>query len=150
MRVYRVAFIGHRRIEQAYGLEDKIEAQVSDLLRSHSFVEFYMGRNGDFDVSAAAAVKRAQRKYGTENSSLILVQAYPSKNDEHFERYYDEIMRPVDPGTHYKAALTRRNEWMIDNADFLISYVNVFSGGAYRTLEYAKSKKLDFINLAFS
>ena len=109
-----------------------------------------MGRNGDFDVSAAAAVKRAQRKYGTENSSLILVQAYPSKDDGHFEQYYDEIMRPIDPGIHYKAALTRRNEWMIDNADFLISYVNVFSGGAYRTLEYAKSKKLDFINLAFS
>ena len=150
MRSYGVAFIGHRRIEHEYGLEDCLEEMVMDLLHRHEFVEFYVGRNGDFDVSAAAAVKRAQRRFGTGSSSLNLVLPYRVKDEEHYVKYYDEIMYPIGPDVHFKAAITKRNEWMINQANLVIAYVKQFTGGANTALEYAKARKVDFINIAYS
>lgn len=79
MRIYRVTFIGHRCIEREYELENKIEEIIKDLIRTKEYVELYMGRNGDFDISAASAVKRAQKALGKHNSSLILVEPYSMK-----------------------------------------------------------------------
>ena len=55
-----------------------------------------MGRNGDFDISAASAVKRAQKALGKHNSSLILVEPYSMKNDPFYEKYYDEVILPIE------------------------------------------------------
>ena len=120
-----------------------------ELLHRHEFLEFYVGRNGDFDVMAAMAVKRAQRRYGTETSSLSLVLPYSVKDEEQLANYYDDILYPIPPSVHFKAAIKKRNEWMIDQVNFLITYVKKFEGGANTALEYAKTKRIDFNNIAF-
>ena len=141
MEIYRIAFIGHREIYGHYLLEDQIEQIARDKLYEKEYVEFYVGRNGDFDISVAAAIKRAQNAVGHHNSCLILLQPYPMKDDEYYEKFYDEVQYPVDSKTHPKAAIMKRNQWMIDNADLLVAYVEEDrSGGAMTTLKYAKSK----------
>ena len=50
MEIYQVAFIGHRRIDAYEHLEDRIEQIARDLIRQKEYVEFYVGRNGDFDI----------------------------------------------------------------------------------------------------
>ena len=57
--IYRVAFIGHREIRDITYVENKIEELVLDLLHKYESVEFNLGRNGDFDICAASAIKRA-------------------------------------------------------------------------------------------
>ena len=42
MNIYRVAFIGHRRIEQARRIEDQIEVIAKNLLKQKEYVEFYV------------------------------------------------------------------------------------------------------------
>lgn len=37
---------------------------------------------------------------------------------------------------------------MIDNADFVIAYVKYSIGGAFKTLEYAKTQKVLYCNIA--
>jgi hypothetical protein len=39
---------------------------------------------------------------------------------------------------------------MVDSADFVISYVKYSWGGAAKTLEYAKRKKVPLVNVALS
>lgn len=68
--IYRIAFIGHREIYGHYRLEDEIERIVRDKLYEKEYVEFYVGRNGDFDISVASAIKRAQNAVGHHNSCL--------------------------------------------------------------------------------
>ena len=58
MDVYRIAFIGHRQICGQYHLEDEITKLVLEKLHSKEYVELYVGRNGDFDILAASAVKK--------------------------------------------------------------------------------------------
>lgn len=148
MNIYRVAFIGHRYIEGNYDLEERIENIIREKLHSKEFVEIYVGRNGDFDISVASATKRAQEALGHHNSSLILLQPYPMKDDPYYEKFYDEIWYPIDGKTHPKAAITKRNQWMIDNADLLIAFVhNDQKGGALTTLKYAQKQGVEIINL---
>ena len=149
MRSYSVAFIGHRRIEREWHLAERLEEMTMALLEKHEYVEFLIGRNGDFDIMAASAVKRAQKRFGSESSSLNLVLPYRVKDEEYYAKYYDDILYPISPNVHFKAAITKRNEWLVNHAHHIIAYVKTFSGGAYTALEYAKAKRVDFINLAY-
>ena len=149
MDIYRVAFIGHRVLTHQYGLEDKIERVVRDIIREKEFVEFLMGRNGDYDIMAASTVKRVRESVGSDNSSLILILPYRMKDDEYYEKYYDVIEYPIDINTHPKAAITARNRWMIENADLLVAYVEKDrKGGAYTTMRYMEKLQKKTVNLA--
>ena len=148
MEIYRVSFIGHRELYRIRYIEDRIENLARDLLFKNEYVEFYVGRNGDFDISVASAIKRAQKDFGNHNSSLILVLPYHAKDEEYYEKFYDEVCLPIDSKTHFKAAITKRNEWLIDNSDLLIAYVETESGGAYKTMKYAEQKGVEIINIA--
>lgn len=67
----------------------------------------------------------------------------PKEKDEYDNtlKIFDDTIYPdiekVPPGF----AIIKRNEWMIDNSDFLIAYVKNDFGGAYKTLQYAEKKK---------
>ena len=149
MDIYRVTFLGHRRISAAFSMEiDKqIEQIARDLILQKEYVEFYVGRNGDFDILAASAIKRTQRAVGNQNSSLILVLPYPVKDLEYYEKFYDEILFPLDPKTHFKAAITQRNQWMIQNSDLLIAFVQENKGNSYLGMNQAEKSGIQVINL---
>ena len=49
---------------------------------------------------------------------------------------------------NYKAAIQKRNRWLVDRADFLIAYLFRDFGGAYETVKYAKKQGKPVINLA--
>lgn len=148
MEIYRVAFIGHRELFNIVAIENEIEEIAKGLMRKHEFVEFYIGRNGDFDILAASAIKRARKNCETNNSELILVLPYSVKDECYYEEYYDNIYYPLDPKTHYKNAIQKRNEWLVENCDMLIAYVEPNRlGGAMSTLQYAKKSGVNIINL---
>ena len=149
VEIYRIAFIGHRYIEGQYCLEDQIKDMIQEKLRTKEYVELYVGRNGDFDISVASATKRAQEVLGHQNSGLILVQPYRMKDDPYYEKFYDEVCYPVEEKTYPKAAIKKRNQWMIDNADLLIAYVEPDrKGGALTALRYAEKQGVEIFNLA--
>ena len=149
MEIYRITFAGHRQILWQNLPEEKIESIIRENILIREYVELYVGRNGDFDISVASAVKRAQKALGTHNSRLILVQPYPMKDDQYYEKFYDDILYPVEKGAHPKAAISKRNRWMIDNADLLVAYAESGrAGGASNTIRYAKKKGIEIINLA--
>ncbi len=148
VEIYRVSFIGHRQIYEIRYVEDRIEHLAREFLRQKEYVEFYVGRNGDFDVSVASAVRRAQRGDGARNSSLILVLPYRVKDESYYRDFYDEVCLPIDPKTHFKAAITKRNEWIIDHSDLLVAFVERPSGGAYKALQYAEQRGTEIVNIA--
>ena len=147
MKIFRVSFIGHRQVENWREVDNRVDEIVRELIRTKEYVEFYMGRNGEFDKSVASIIKRAQNDLGKENSSLILVLPYHVKDEEYYEEYYDEIYMPIEK-VHFKSAITKRNEWLVDNSDLLVAYVNKDFGGAYNTLKYAAKKGVQIINVA--
>lgn len=145
--IYRVSMIGHRVVED-YGIEEKLYELFWELLRTKEYVEFYLGRNGDFDILAASVIKRLHKNYRDDNSVMILVLPYPVKDYEYYDDYYDEIIIPDElHGVHPKAAITERNRWIVANSDMLIAYIRNKSGGTATCVRLAERLRRTVIKI---
>ena len=149
MDIYRVAFFGHRRIDRLGEIEEKLVPILNELILTKEYVEFYIGRNGEFDEFAASVIKRVQKQLDRGNSVLILTLPYTVKDIEYYADYYDEIVIPDAIGkAHPKAAITLRNKWMVDIADLVVAYIEYEEGGAYTAVKYANKNNKNVINLS--
>ena len=138
---------GHRDFNGHRQLEERLIPLLRDLIRKKKFIEIYMGRDGEFDTYAATLVKRVQKDYDDYHAiEFNLVLPYPKKDMEYFEKYYDRVDIPIS--THPKLAITKRNEWMVEQADLVICYIERESGGAHKAVQYAKELEKEVINLA--
>lgn len=90
MNIYTVAFFGHRELPNMFALEDRLMSLLREIINTHEYVEFLVGRDGDFDQFASSTVKSAIREYACGNASLILVLPYEraeyQDNKDSFER----------------------------------------------------------------
>ena len=150
--IYTVSFFGHRRIENSFRLEEVLEDIICRLLWEKEYVEFLVGRDGDFDQLVSSTVKRCKRKVGDHNSALIWIQPYPKaeylNDEESFHNYYDEIeICETSASAHFKAAIQIRNRSLVDRSHLAVFFVEQKHGGAYQTMRYAEKKKLPLINL---
>lgn len=149
MNVYRVTLFGHRDLSKQQMIEKALYPLLRDLIQTNPYVEFYIGRNGEFDKFVASVIKRAQKAFGNENSEMTLVLPYIQKDMEYYDQYYDRIMIPDGVEKAYpKGAITKRNRWMIEQCDLLICYVEHKNGGAYAARKYAEKLGKKIINLS--
>ncbi len=152
MDIYTVSFFGHRKICNQLHLERTLDVFIARLLREHSYVEFLVGRDGDFDQMISSAIRRCQREYGHHNSSHIWVMPYPTSffrdNEEACYAYYDEIEICEESAiAHFKSAFQVRNKHMVDRSNLTVFYVETSEGGAYQTMQYALQQGKKCLNL---
>ena len=153
MDTYTVCFFGHREIDNPLEVEEQLYDIVLHLLESKEYVEFLVGRNGEFDQLVSSTVRRVKRNYRDDNSALVLVLPYLSaeyeKNEEAFQEYYDEVeICQSSSVAHFKAAMQLRNREMVDRSDLVVCYIEHNSGGAFQTVQYAKKKNKEIVNLS--
>ena len=152
MQMLTVSFFGHRRIENALEIENRLEQLIRTLLRDHEYIEFLVGRDGEFDQLASSVIRRCKREYRSDNSAHIWVLPYLTAeyrdNEESFRDYYDEIeVCEAAAGSHYKIAHQTRNRAMVDRSDLVVFCIQHENGGAWQTMIYAKKQGKPCINL---
>lgn len=77
MEPFTISFFGHRRIENLVSIESKLISIVRDLLKSKAYVEFLVGRNGDFDQLVSLR-RSEERKGNTEPTIARWCWFYPT------------------------------------------------------------------------
>ena len=152
LNIYSVAFFGHRYIDDILRVEELLEEKICRLIEENEFVDFIVGRNGDFDRCVSSTVIRVRKNFNDSNSALVLVLPYPTaeylNNEESFNNYYTDVEISYKAShAHPKAAIQIRNREMVDRADLIICYVEEKSGGAWQTVEYAIKQNKKVINL---
>lgn len=152
MDTYTVSLFGHRHLSNPIAAEQALESVIRELLHRPEYVEFLVGRDGDFDLLAASTIKRCQRAINEDNSALTWVLPYPTaelrNNIDTYQSYYDEIeICEASAEKHYKAAFQQRNHSMVDRSDLVIFCVERKRGGAYQTMRYAQKQGKQYINL---
>ena len=152
MNIFTVSFFGHRYIDNLFKVRDKIVDLAQGLIRSNEYVEFLVGRDGDFDIMAASAVKKAKKEF-SDLCCLVWVMPYIkaeyTENEKEFNEYYDMVEVCAESEiVHPKAAYKIRNQAMIDMSDLVVFYVKRKSGGAYSAMKYADKQGKAVINLA--
>ena len=153
MRIYTVAFFGHRYVDNIIKVESLLEEQIRKLIDENEYVDFLVGRNGDFVQCVSSSVLRVRKKYRDDNSALVLVLPYPTAeymtNEESFHDYYTNVeISHAASAAHPKSAIQIRNREMVDRADLIICYIEHEKGGAWQTVEYAIKQGKKVINLA--
>lgn len=153
MNIFTVSFFGHRQIDAPFTTEEKLEKLVREFLTTKEYVEFLVGRDGEFDQLVSSTVRRCKRTIRDDNSALVLVLPYETaeykNNEQSFHEYYDEVEICTESAAkHFKSAHQTRNRSMVDRSHLVIFCVGHESGGAYSTMRYAEKKSVQTINLA--
>lgn len=152
MDIYTVSFFGHREIENALEVERKLEAKITELIQTKQYIEFLVGREGEFDILAASVVKRVKKQMDYGNCSLVLVLPYMKAefrdNEKDFLDYYDDVeICEQSAKAHYKSAMQIRNKAMVDRSDLVVCCIQHKSGGAYKTVRYALKRGINIYYL---
>lgn len=151
--IYTVAFFGHRYIDNPFKVEELLEEQIRNLINEKEYVDFLVGRNGEFDQCVSSTVLRVRKNVRDDNSALVLVLPYPTaeylNNENYFHEYYTDIeISHATSVAHPKSAIQIRNREMVDRADLIICYIEHEKGGAWQTVKYAIEQGKTVINLA--
>ena len=138
-------FAGHSKIyTDTSALKNMIRDNAEKLIKEQGVKEFWCGNYGAFDKLSASVIGFLKQTY--KDIKLVLVIPYLTREiNEYKKNYYatyDEIIiADIPQNTPKKYHIIKANKYMIDNSNFLISYVKHSWGGAAKTLEYAKNKK---------
>ena len=140
--IFTVAFFGHRYIDNPLKVEELLEEQIRKLINEKEYVDFVVGRNGEFDQCVSSTVLRVRKNVRDDNSALVLVLPYPTaeylNNEEYFYNYYTDVEISYEASkVHPKSAIQIRNREMVDRADLIICYIEHEKGGAWQTVQYA-------------
>ena len=153
MNIFTVSFFGHRMIDRPFPIEQQLEKLIRKLLTEKEYVEFLVGRDGEFDQLVSSSVRRCKRAIRDDNSALVWVMPYETAeyrdNEDAFHNYYDEVeVCGASAVGHFKGAHQKRNREMVDRSDLVVFFVERETGGAYQTMRYAEKNGKRYINLA--
>ncbi len=139
-------FFGHRDAPQ--DIYNKLEAVLIDLIENEQVNIFYVGSQGSFDGMAKKALTNLKAIYPHIKYAVVLAYM-PEKNSTlDYKDYSDTILPEGLERVPPKFAISKRNEWMLNKADFVVTYVKYSVGGAAKFKALAEKKGKNVINLA--
>ena len=144
-----ITFCGHSNFSFANTVKEKLRELLLQEIRKNPACKFYLGGYGDFDSLCLNILKELKIQF--PNIESLFITPYLDDNYSKLETaklYYDGIIYPPLENVPRRFCISKRNEWMVNEADLVIAFVKYSWGGAAKTLEYAKRKKVDFFNLA--
>lgn len=148
-----ITFFGHSVIDDETRVQAALYVELEKLFLGAGAekLTFYCGFYGAFDRLAAYVIKRLKKKYRDVKAELLLITPYVNiahnKNLSEDAKECDGVIYPGIENVPLQYAIARRNKWMADNCDLVISYITHTWGGAYKSCEYARRIKKKIIYL---
>lgn len=136
----KVTFCGHSDVAHPEEVRAWLYETVEKLIRLDADM-FLLGGYGAFDRMAASVVWDLKQK----NPHIQSVLVKPYLDREMDESKYDWTVYPGLETVPPRYAISHRNRYMVDEANFVVAYVLHGWGGAAQTLEYAKQKQKSII-----
>ena len=136
-------FFGHS--DAPIQITSVLKSTLIDLIENKNVSEFYVGNNGNFDAIVKDVLVDLKREYA--HIDYAVVRAY-LPNEKQSEDYHNTMYPLGLENVPPKYAICRRNEWMIEKSQYVVTYVVYSFGGAYKYKTLATKKKRVVINLA--
>lgn len=145
-----VSFCGHRDFIPGKDTKKNFIGIIKALIKEHGELVCYCGGYGKFDLFVAGCLNGMKKELNNLKVTLILPYLSLLNGTSSFKyqmHLYDETIYPPLEKVPYKAAICKRNEWIVDNSDTIICYVKYTYGGAHRMRELAKKRGVTIIDL---
>ena len=137
-------FFGHRECPDF--VKVKLREVLIDLITNHNVDMFYIGNQGRFDVIVRSVLRELKEEYPQINYTVV-VAYMPGKQTE-YDDYSDTILPEGIESVHPRYAIAWRNNWMLRQSDYVVTYITHSWGGAYQYAEKAKRGGKVVINLS--
>lgn len=134
-------FFGHR--DAPNKIMPVLQAALVDLIENKHVDKFYVGNQGAFDCIVRSSLEELESEYPHIRYSVVL--AYLPQKDTGYD-YSHSVYPDGFESAPPKYAIVKRNRWMIDESDYVITYVKC-AGGASKFKELAEKKGKVVINL---
>ena len=138
-------FFGHNETPQE--AETVLREVIIDLIENNNANMSYVGNQGKFDGMARRTLKSLKADYPDIDYAVVLAYMPIEKDESDYRDYSDTIFPDGLENVHPRFAIAKRNRWMIDMADYVVTYVSHGWGGAARFKELAEKKGKTVINL---
>lgn len=137
-------FFGHKDTPES--VKTKLRETVIDLIENHNADLFYVGNQGHFDFLAAKTLENLKELYPHIRYYIVLAYMPGEKRDSGIDfssAIYPEGLENVP----LRFAIDKRNRWMLDLSEAVVTYVEHNFGGAAKFKELAEKKNKTVINL---
>ncbi|MBQ7794430.1 MAG: DUF1273 family protein [Clostridia bacterium] len=155
MKKHRCCFTGHRPDKMEFGEREIVpllERAIDEAIRN-GYVTFITGMAMGTDIWAAEIV--LDRKKNNNDLHLICALPHPmfeSRRNITEKIRFNNILENADlvkeiNNRYFTGCYQVRNEWMVDRSNLVIAVFNGQNSGTKNTVDYAKRKDVQVINV---
>ena len=136
-------FFGHRDCPET--IKPKLREVLVDLINNCDVDMFYVGHQGQFDTIVRSALRELQKEYPQVKYAVVLAYM-PGKKTE-YDNYSDTMLPEGIESVHPRYAIAWRNNWMLKQSDYVVTYITHTWGGAAQFVKKAKSQRKCVVDL---
>ena len=136
-------FFGHRDCPDT--IKPKLKETLIKLITEQNVNTFYVGNQGHFDSLVRGVLRELKEEYQYINYAVVL--AYFPKENTIGEDYSDTIIPDGIENVPPRFAISYRNNWMLNQSDFVVTYITRPRGGAYQFALKAYKYGKNIINI---
>lgn len=140
------AFFGHR--DCPHSIKSKLRDTLINLIEDHAVDMFYVGNQGAFDAMAHIVLQELSTKYPHINYAVVLYRLPPSPTSLYPTDCIDTMLPEGIESVPPRFAIAWRNNWMLRQADFVVTYITHTWGGAAKFANKAVHQRKTVINLS--
>lgn len=137
-------FFGHRDCSET--IKPKLKEVLVDLISNYEVDMFYVGHQGQFDAYVHSELRKLKQEYPQMNYAVVLAYM-PGKQNE-YNDYSDTMLPEGIESVHPHYAISWRNNWMLQQANYIVTYIKHSWGGAAQYAAKAKRQGKIVINIA--
>ena len=136
-------FFGHRDCREE--IKPRLREILVNLIEKNNVDMFYVGHQGQFDAYVHSELKKLKQEYPQINYAVVL--AYMPGKQTEYDDYSDTMLPEGIEAVHPRYAISWRNKWMLNQSDYVVTYITHTWGGAYQYSEKAKRQQKTVFNI---
>ena len=136
-------FFGHRDCPDTIKL--KLKETLVDLITNHGADVFYVGHQGQFDAHVWSVLRDLKKEYPHIQYTVVLAYM-PGKQNE-YDDYSDTMLPEGIESVHPRYAISWRNNWMLKQSEYVVTYITHTWGGAAQYAKKASNRGKFVVNL---
>ena len=137
-------FFGHKDCPDS--IKERLWETLKELIVNHHVDMFYVGNQGRFDAIVRGVLRELKKEYPQINYAVVLAYI-PGKQNE-YDNYSDTMLPEGIESVHPRYAISWRNNWMLRQSDYVVTYITHSWGGAAQYAAKAARQEKTVINLA--
>ena len=139
-------FFGHH--DAPDNIKEKIADQVKEEIKNGE-TEFLVGNHGHYDYMVLSVLRTMKEAHPHICYSVVLAYMPDASPDEYSYLRPEETVYPEGlESVPRKFAIVWRNDWMLRQSEYVITYITHTWGGAYQYSEKAKRQKKHIVNIS--